>query len=253
MANKGNHIMQVDLRGKVALVTGSAHRVGKAIALGLAREGAAQVIHFGGSAEKAAATVAEVRALGVDAIRCQADLSAPDQIAGLFAAIESHFGRLDILVNSASVFQRADLATLSLADWNATLAINLTAPFLCTQHAVALMRRHGGGAIVNISDNSGLRAAPNYPHHSVSKAGLVTLTQVSALALAPDIRVNAVVPGLVMQPPDYSDAQWAKLATKSPLQRAGNAEDVARAVVYLAREDYITGTVITVDGGENIK
>ncbi len=245
--------MQIDLRGKVALVTGSAHRVGKAIALELARQGVAQTIHYGGSADKAAATLTEVRALGVDAISQRADMSETDQIVALFKVIDAHFGRLDILVNSASIFQRGDLATLSLADWNATMAVNLSAPFLCTQHAAALMRKGNGGVIINISDNSGLRASPSYPHHSVSKAALLMLTQVSALSLAPDIRVNAIVPGLVLQPPDYSDARWAKLGETSPIGRVGSAEDVARAVVYLAREDYLTGTVLTVDGGENIK
>ncbi len=245
--------MQVDLRGKVALVTGSAHRVGKAIALELAKHGVHQVIHYNGSAEHAEKTLEEVRALGVDAISVQANQADRNEIAALFEALRAHFGRLDILVNSASTFQRADLRTLSYEDWQRTLDINLTGPFLCTQHAAALMDESGkGGVIINISDNSGLKASPAYPHHSVSKAGLLMLTQVSARALAPNIRVNAIVPGMVLQPSDYSDEQWARLAKRTPIEHPGSAEDVARAVVYLASEDYLTGSVITVDGGEHI-
>ena len=250
---------QIDLRGKVGLVTGSAHRVGRAIALEFAKHGVHQVIHYNGSADQAAQTLDEVRALGVEAIGVRTDMSKADEIAALFTTIRDHFGRLDVLVNSASIFERADFATLSLADWQRTIDINLTAPFLCTQYAAALMRADrgnaaggAGGVIINISDNSGLKASSTYPQHSVSKAALLMLTQVSALALAPDIRVNAIVPGLVLQPPDYSDAQWEKLAQQIPLKRAGGAEDVARAAVYLASEDYLSGTVITVDGGEHV-
>ncbi len=245
--------MHVELRGKVALVTGSAHRVGKAIAMELAKHGVAQAIHYNGSAEQAEQTVQEVRALGVDAISVRANQGSREEIARLFEALRAHFGRLDILVNSASVFQKADLLMLSYEDWQRTLDINLTGPFLCTQHAARLMRERGqGGVIINISDNSGLKASPAYPHHSVSKAGLLMLTEVSARVLAPDIRVNAIVPGAVLQPPDYSDEQWNRLAQRTPIQRPGSAEDVARAVVYLASEDYLTGTVLTVDGGESV-
>lgn len=245
--------MQVELRGKVALVTGSAHRVGKVIALELAKHGVHQVIHYHGSAEQAEETLQEVRALGVDAISVRADQSDPTEVDMLFNTLRAHFGRLDILVNSAATFQRADLMTLSLEDWQHTLNINLTGPFLCTQRAAALMREGGqGGVIINIADIGGLKGWVNYPHHSVSKAGLLMLTRVAARALAPDIRVNAVVPGAVLQPPNYSNEQWKKSTQPIPIGHPGTAEDVARAVVYLASEDYLTGTVLTVDGGEHI-
>jgi pteridine reductase len=243
--------MRRDITGKVALVTGSAHRVGKAIALEFARRGVHQVVHYNSSETEALQTFDEITALGVEAIRIKADQSDPTQVTMLFAAIQAKFGRLDILVNSASIFQEADLLTLSYEDWQRTLAINVTGPFLCTKQASRLMRANGqGGVIINISDNSGLKGWPSYPGHSVSKAGLLMLTKVAARSLAPDIRVNAIIPGMVLQPPGYDDAQWEQNAQRTPIKRPGSAEDIARAVAYLAEEDFVTGTVLTVDGGE---
>jgi NAD(P)-dependent dehydrogenase (short-subunit alcohol dehydrogenase family) len=245
--------MQQDLHGKVALVTGSAHRVGKAIALELARQGCHQVVHYFGSSEKAEQTVREIQALNVEAQSFRANMGNPAEIEALFGALDARFGRLDILINSAGVFDPGDFINVTLEAWQRTIDVNLTAPFLCTQYAARLMRRGGqGGAIVNISDMGGLRGSPDYPQHSIAKAGILMMTNVAARALAPDIRVNAVVPGMVLQPPDFSDAAWKQMAQKMPIQRDGSAEDVARTVAYLVREDYLTGTVITVDGGEHL-
>ena len=244
--------MRQDLHGKVGLVTGSAHRVGKAIALELARRGMNQIIHYHTAAAAAVETLAEVRALGVRVISFQADQADSAQIAALFAAVQAEFGRLDVLVNSAAGFDQADLLTLDLADWNRTLAVNLTGPFLCMQQAVRLMRIHDGGVIINISDESGWRGMARYPAHSVAKAGLLMLTEVAAKAFAPDVRVNAVIPGAVLRPPGYDDERWARAYRNVPLQRPGTGEDVARAVAFLAEEDYLTGTTLTVDGGESI-
>lgn len=245
--------MRRDLTGKVALVTGSAHRVGKAIALELARRGVHQVVHYSSSEEEALQTSDEIAAVGVQTIRLKADQSDPAQVSGLFETIQAKFGRLDILVNSASIFQKADFLTLSYDEWQRTLAVNLTGPFLCTQHAARLMRANGhSGVIINISDNSVFKGWPSYPAHSVSKSGLLMLTKVTARALAPDIRVNAVVPGMVLEPPGFDEVQWQRDAQRVPIKRPGCAEDVARAVVYLAEEDYLTGAVLTVDGGESL-
>jgi pteridine reductase len=248
--------MRLDLSGQVALVTGSAHRVGKAIALELARLGVHILVHYGGSASAATDTVREIKSLGADAFSVQADLRTKDGIEQMFAALREHFGRLHILVNSAANFQQRDLLEVSLEDWQETLSINLTAPFLCTQAAAAMMRQNDppGGAIVNILDLGAIHPWMKYPHHSVSKAGLWMLTQVSAASLGPDIRVNAVLPGPVMKPAgtNMTDAEWAAIGKRVPLGRTGSAEDVARAVAYLAREDYITGTVIHTNGGEHL-
>lgn len=248
--------MRVDLTEQVALVTGGAHRVGKAIALELARRGADILVHYGTSAEAATETVREIKSLGVNAFSVQADLSTQAGIETVFSALHEHFGRLHILVNSAANFQQRELLEVSLPEWEETLAINLTAPFLCTQAAAALMRENdpSGGVIINILDKGALEPWPKYAHHSVSKAALWMLTQVSAVSLGPDIRVNAVVPGPVMKPAGntMSDAEWAKLGNRTPLKRTGTPEDVARAVAYLASEDFITGAAIPVNGGEHL-
>lgn len=248
--------MRVDLGGQVALVTGSAHRVGKAIALELARCGVNILVHYGSAAADATETVREIKSFGVDAFSVQADISSQAGVETLFTALRERFGRLNILVNSASNFQKRDLLEISLDDWQKTINTNLTAPFLCTQAAAALMRENdpSGGVIINILDKGALHPWREYPAHSVSKAGLWMLTQVSAISLGPDIRVNAVIPGPVMKPAgtNMSDEDWAKVGQKTALKRTGSAEDVARAVAYLVSEDFITGTAIHVNGGEHL-
>jgi len=248
--------MQIDLTDQVALVTGGAHRVGKAIAVELARCGAHVLVHYNSSPDAATQTVREIKSLGVDAFPVQADISTPGGIEVIFAALSEHFDRLNILVNSASTFQQRHLLEVSLQDWQETLNVNLTAPFLCTQAAAAVMRRNdpSGGVIVNILDKGATDPWPKYPHHSVSKAGLLMLTNVSAVSLGPDIRVNGVIPGPVMKPAasGMSDEEWAALGKRLPLKRTGTPEDVAQAVVYLARETFLTGTIIHVDGGEHL-
>lgn len=248
--------MRLDLTDQVAVVTGGAHRVGRAIALELARHGAHLLIHYGGSAAAATETMREIKSLGVDAHAVQGDLRQPEGVEAIFTALREHYGRLNILVNSAANFQQRSLLEVSLGDWQETLAINLTAPFLCTQAAAMMMRANdpAGGVIINILDKGAVQPWVRYPHHSVSKSALWMLTQVSAASLGPDIRVNAVLPGPVMKPAgvEMSDAQWAQVGQRTALGRTGSAEDVARAVAYLASEDFITGALIHVNGGEHL-
>jgi len=242
------------MEAKVALVTGAARRVGREIALELARRGASIALHYHESpADTVRATLQDIKTLGVDAHAIQADLSLPDGADRLFAAMAQRFERLDIVVNSASVFQKRDLLGVSLADWELTMAVNLRAPFLITQCAAAQMQP--GGVIVNICDAGVDGAWTEYAHHGISKSALWMLTQVSARALAPDIRVNAIVPGPVMKTAgqDISDQAWAKAGMRSALQRTGSPEDVARAVAYLCGEDYITGALLHVNGGEHLR
>lgn len=243
----------MNLSGRNALVTGSAHRVGKAIALDLAAAGAHLVVHYNTSQDAARETAAEIAALGRRVVALPADLSQPAQINALFARIEAEFGALDVLVNSASIMETGDAATLSLEAWNRSLSVNLTAPFLCAQHAARLMRSRDQGVIVNIADGSALRPWATYPAHSVSKAGLVMLTQVLARAFAPAIRVNAVCPGPVLKPPDWDEARWARVGQNTLLKRTGSGYDVARAVRCLIENDYITGETLVVDGGERFR
>ncbi|MGQ0600564.1 MAG: SDR family NAD(P)-dependent oxidoreductase [Anaerolineales bacterium] len=254
----------MQLKDKVALVTGSARRVGRDIALELAEAGAHIIIHYHASDEAARETVAAIAAKGVRALAVHADLQQPAEIEELFTRTLAEFGGVDVLVNSASIMERGDLATLPLPDWQRSLDLNLTAPFLCAQYAARSMQAREGrsldrgrslerGVIVNITDGSALRPYTTYPTHSVSKAGLVMLTQVLAKAFAPHIRVNAVSPGPVMKPDDMDEAQWARLVGHTLLKRSGSGYDVARAVRFLIVNDFITGETLVVDGGERFR
>jgi NAD(P)-dependent dehydrogenase (short-subunit alcohol dehydrogenase family) len=246
--------MEQELRGKVVLVTGGARRVGKGIVLGFARAGAHVAIHHSASPDEAAATADEARALGVRAWVVQADFADRTQVTPAIEAAAAHFGRLDVLVNSASVFGSGDFLDLPADDWQQALDINLSAPFYATQAAARLMRdAEIAGCIVNIADNSGLRPWPKRPQHSVSKAGLIMLTQVSAAALAPyQIRANAIVLGPVLPSPGMSDTYWQAVEQRLPLKRAGSVEDPAQTAVFLASNDFITGATLHVDGGESV-
>lgn len=247
--------MQIDIDGQVAIVTGSAHRVGKAIALELADRGANLVIHYNSTDEDIVRdTVQDMKSLGVDAVPVQADISTMEGVSQLFAAAGEYFDRLDILVNSASIFQQRRLLDVTLDEWNQTMAINVTAPFLCTQAAAELMQKNSppGGAIVNILDRGAIMPWVEFSHHGVSKAALKMLTETSAATLGPTIRVNGVIPGPVMKPDNDTPAEWEATGQRNLLKRTGNPEDVARAVAYLVTESFVTGTMIHVNGGRHL-
>ncbi len=248
--------MQIDLTDKVALVTGSAHRVGRAIALELAQAGVHIMVHYNSAQpDTLRDTVHELKAAGVRVHTVQADLSQPAGVQQTLDALTEAFGRVDILVNSASVFPQGPLLDVTLESWDLTMNVNLRAPFLLTQGCARMMLAQDppGGAIINILDVGVHKPWLKRPHHGVSKAALWSLTQVSALALAPHIRVNGVVPGPVMKTNDgMTDDTWAEMGRALPLQTTGDAGDVGRAVVYLARESFITGTMIQVNGGEHL-
>jgi len=239
----------MELRDKIAVVTGAAHRVGKFIALELAEAGAHLVVHYNSSEAQALTTVEEIKQKGVRAIAAGGDLSAQEGIDHLFQSAEAEFGGVDVLVNSAAIMERGDVLTLTLEDWQRTLALNLTAPFFCAQRAARSMLARGEGAVINIADLSALEPWAKYPAHSISKAGLVMLTQVLAKALAPRIRVNAVAPGPVVKPPDWDEARWRTVGQHTLLKRTGSGYDVARAVRFLVEQDYVTGETLVVDGG----
>lgn len=250
--------MRIDLRGKVAIVTGSAQRVGRVIALALAQAGVDVLVHYNSAASaQVRATLEEIKSHGVDAHSVRADLSRAEGVDDLMAAAEERFGRLDIVVNSASVFQMRDFLDVSLDDWDRTMAVNLRAPFLITQRAARLMAANPipGGVIVNICDAGVDGPWRKYPHHGVSKSALWMLTQVSALSLGPAIRVNAIAPGPIMKSAgrNTSDEAWAQVGQRSVLRKTGEPEDVARAVVYLCQEDHITGALIHVNAGEHLR
>lgn len=239
----------MELNGKVALVTGGARRVGRALSLALARAGADVVVNYFSSAREAEETVAEIVALGRRAIAVHADVSLHAEVQILIQKTADTFGRLDVLVNNASLFETAPLLAIEEEAWDRVMAVNLKGPFLLSQAAAPLLRRDGGGVIVNIADLSAFQPWPSYAHHAVSKAGLVHLTRILARALAPDIRANCIAPGTVLPPPDYTEEQIRSSRERSALKRIGTPEDVARALLYLIESDFVTGETVVVDGG----
>lgn len=229
-------------------MTGGAHRVGRALSLGLARAGADVVVHYNASEQEALETVAAIEALGRRALAVGADLGDVTQIdRPILAAAE--LGRLDILVNSASLFERAPVEDIDAAAWDRVLAVNLRAPFLLARAAAPLLREHAPGVIVNIADLSAFQAWPSFAHHAVSKAGLVHLTRVLARALAPAIRVNAIAPGTVLPPDDFEGEDYAGGRDRRVLEREGSADDVVDALLYLVRAEFVTGQTLVADGG----
>ena len=238
-------------RGKVALVTGAARRVGKVIALELAGRGMHVVVHHNRSKFEATQTAWEIKQRGVGALPLRCDLSDPAEIERMFERIRRATGRLDVLVNSASVFQRGDVLTRRVEDWDRVMDVNLRAPFLCSQQAARLMLDTvGSGVIINIADTAGRTPWAAYPEHSISNAGLLMMTKVFARALGPQVRVNAVVPGPVLKPDLLPPERWKQIGEKLPMGRTGRPENIARAVLALIDNDFVTGSVWDVDGGD---
>jgi NAD(P)-dependent dehydrogenase (short-subunit alcohol dehydrogenase family) len=207
------------------------------------------IVHYNSSDRAAQETVAAIEAFGRRALAVGADLADPDQLSNPLRVAEAEFGRLDILVNSASTFERAPLDEITVAAWDRVLAVNLRAPFLLARDAAALLRAAAPGLIVNIADLSALQAWPSFAQHSVSKAGLVQLTRVLARALAPGVRVNAIAPGTVLPPPDYDGEDYAGGRDRRLVERAGSPQDVVGALLYLVRAEFVTGEILVVDGG----
>ncbi len=235
------------LDGKVAMVTGGPRRVGRAIAMELARAGADIALHYHRSAEAAAETAGEIASMGRRAETFQADLADPKQIAELFEAVGKAFGHLDVLVNNAAVFHRTPIRTLTAEQWDAELAVNARAAALCIRHAAALMS--GGGAVINIADIAAEKAWPTRVAYCASKAALLAVTKSAAKELAPKIRVNAVSPGAVIWSQTATEEEKQNVLAQVPMKRLGSPADVAAAVLFLAQQDYITAQNLRVDGG----
>jgi pteridine reductase len=223
--------------------------VGKLIALSLAERGCDVTIHFHQSAQAATQTASEIYKLGGKVLTIQADLSHHRGVMDLFQGVDDAGWGLDLLVNSAAIMRPNSLLEANELDWETTINLNLKGTFFCIQQASQRMRQCGGGAIVNISDVIGLRPWRRFPIHSISKAGVEMLTRVAALELAPEIRVNAVAPGPVLKPDHMRQERWDQITSSLPLARGGDPKDVARAVIFLFENDYITGETLVVDGG----
>lgn len=235
----------------VAVVTGGARRVGRAISLGLARAGMNVVINHTASPDDAERTAHEVTSIGRRAAIVQADVTRAEGIAAITETARHAFGRLDILVNSASLFERQSFDAITEEDFDRVIGVNLRAPFFLSQAAAPMLRK-SSGLIINIGDLSGLQAWPAFAHHAISKAGLVHLTRVLARALAPHVRVNCIVPGTVLPPDDFDGEDYAGGRDRRVLEREGSPEDVVDALIWLAGSGFVTGQTVVVDGGRTL-
>jgi pteridine reductase len=240
----------VDLKQKVALVTGAGRRVGRAIALTFAEHGASVAVHYRSSRAEADAVVAEIARRHGKAQAFRADLEHVAEIEQMVAAVLDAFGRLDVLVNSASIFGPKPLDAITERDWDANLDTNLKAPFFLSKFAGAAMRRQGAGKIVNLGDWAATRPYKDYLPYSVSKSGLIGLTKALAKELAPEVQVNCIALGMVMPPEEYSAAEVERLVKRSLTKKMGSPEDVARAVMFFCEStDYATGAILNLEGG----
>jgi pteridine reductase len=243
----------MDLRGRVALVTGAGRRLGRAMAGALAGRGMTVAIHHHASAAGAEALREEIVAGGGRAACFAADLTDPAAAAELPKRVAAELGGLDVLVNSAAVMYRIPFEETTPAQYDAVLDLNLRSVFFCTQGAAPALRA-ARGKVVNLADLSGIQPWPGFAVHSISKAGVVMLTRVLALALAPDVTVNAIAPGAVLVPEEYDADERERLARATPLRRLGAPGDAVAALLYLLEgADFATGDVLTVDGGRHLR
>ena len=231
---------------QLALVTGAAHRLGKAFALTLARAGYDIVLHYHSSEEEAIQTKMEIESLSRAVFLAPADLTNPSEVSSLISNLEP----LSVLVNSAAFLPQGNVDDLTLENWDTTLDLNLRAPFLLAQECARNMTE--GGLIVNITDVGAQKAWSRYPSYTVSKAALESLTKILARALAPRIRVNAIAPGFVLQSEIVPVGEWERLIGRIPLKRPARTEEITSALEFLLRNEYVTGQTIVVDGGYSL-
>jgi len=240
----------MELENKVALVTGAARRVGRAIAARLAERGATIAVHYNSSQHEAQSLVTEIERDGGRARAFGANLASVAGIERAIGEILDAFGRIDVLVNSASVFYRKPIDDVTEQDWDLNLNVNLKAPFFLSRSAGAAMRKQGAGKNINIGDWAGIRPYNNYLPYTVSKSGLIGLTRALAKALAPEVQVNCIALGPVLPPEDYSDEENARLIAGTLTKRLGSPEDVAKAVLFFCEgTDFATGATLLLDGG----
>ena len=240
-----------NLHGRVALVTGAAKRLGRAIALRLAHEGADVAVHYGKSAVAANELVTEIAKLGRRSASFSAELTDVAAIQKLVADVASHFAHLDILVNGAANFLETKFGATTEATWDASLNTNLKAPFFLSQAAAPHLAQSGRGVIVNFADIGGILGWTEFLPHSVSKAGIILMTRILAKELAPAVRVNAIAPGTISMPGDPPEWQ-ADFIRRAPLRRTGRPEEIADAVMYLIRAEFLTGHTLVLDGGRTL-
>lgn len=244
------------LDDRVALVTGGAKRVGRAIALELARGGCHVAVHYHHSAADAQQTCEDIQALGRRAMTVCGDLADPDSWPNIMETVVAAFGRLDVLVNNASIFpvdQEDSIKSFDRGQWERLFRVNLIAPAALCHHAAPHLRAQGGGCIVNLCDVAAERPWKNYLAYCASKAGLAAVTKSLAKALAPEVRVNGVSPGIAVFPEGYDESLRRKLVDRVPLGREGTPGEVASLVRFIAEGgDYMTGQIVAIDGGRSV-
>ena len=240
----------MELENKVALVTGGAARVGKAISLGLAKEGVKVAVHYHHSGDEAEQTLTEIESAGGEALLLPGDFSRVAEIEKVVRSCYRHFKRLDILINNAAIYFRTPLGKTTEQQWDELLEINLKAPFFCAQFVSTIMKKQKSGKIINIADVAGISPWPGFIPYSASKAGLISITKGLAKALAPDIQVNTIASGTVLMQEDAVEENRDEIKNLTLLKKIGSPADIVNTVLYLLKgSDFITGSVVTVDGG----
>ncbi len=235
---------------KTVLITGAAKRIGREIALSLAKKGSSIILHFNSSEKEATETVNQIQSI-IDekqndafVMKVQADLSDISAIDNMLNKIP----QVDILINNASNFYKTEFKEITVEEWNNVLHVNLRAPFILTQFMAKQALKEG--CVINIADMAGVHAWPNFVHHGASKAALIHLTKSSAVCLAPEIRVNTIIPGMILPPSGMTQDKWIEMSNNIALKRSGTPEAIVKTVKYIIENDFITGAEIRVDGGE---
>jgi pteridine reductase len=241
----------MDLSDKVALITGSGVRLGRAMALALAERGCDVIVHYNRSADEADEVVARIRQMGRRAVALSSDLRDAGRAGELIERGAQALGQVDILINSASLFERGTLDETTEALWDDHLAVNLKAPFfLCQAFARQIGERRGH--IINMVDWRAMHPGTAYIAYNMSKTGLLALTESLAQALGPNVQVNAIAPGAILPPPGDDGSYFRKLAQRVPLKRTGSPEEIVKGVLYLLDSDFVTGETLLITGGEHL-
>ena len=243
-----------DLKGKTVFITGAARRLGRAIALAMAQSGANVAFTFRSSANEAGETLKEIKAAGVQALAIECDFREPDVAGEAVKNVLKSFGQIDLLINNAGVFETANFEEITIEQWDDVFAVNVRAPFLVSQLCIPELRR-AQGRIINMGSLGGQKAWATHAHYCSSKAALHMLTQVMAKALAPEIAINCVAPGMIDSGAGEKDpALLHRLAAHTPMKKNGTPQDVVSAVMYFATAPHvITGQILTVDGGLGLR
>lgn len=243
----------MNIAGTTALITGGARRIGREIALTLARQGASVAITYRSSQPEAEKTVREIESMGTRALAVRADIAREEDVRRCLDTVQDTLGEPDILINNAAIFEETPFEKLKTDDWDRHMDINLKGTFLYAWQVAQGMQQRERGKIINIADWSGLRPYKNYLPYCVSKAGVIALTQGLAIELAPAVQVNCICPGPIMPPDTYQETQVQEIIAQTPLGRIGSPQDIAEAVLFLIQgSDFVTGVVLPVDGGRLI-